>query len=52
MGKATVERLVQQGARVILCDLPNSKGNEVSKAIGEDKVVFAPTNVRIQSLYK
>lgn len=45
LGKATVERLVQQGARVVLCDLPNSKGNEVAKTIGEDKVIFAPVNV-------
>lgn len=45
LGKATVERLVQQGAKVVLCDLPTSKGNEVAKSFGEDKVLFAPVNV-------
>ncbi|XP_017781231.1 PREDICTED: 3-hydroxyacyl-CoA dehydrogenase type-2 [Nicrophorus vespilloides] len=49
LGKATVERLVQQGSRVVLCDLPTSKGNEVSKALGEDKVVFAPIDVTSES---
>lgn len=35
-----------QGARVVLCDLPKSKGLEVAKGLGdEDKVVFAPVNV-------
>jgi 3-hydroxyacyl-CoA dehydrogenase/3-hydroxy-2-methylbutyryl-CoA dehydrogenase len=46
LGKATVERLVQQGSRVVLCDLQSSKGHEVAKTIGEDKVIFAPVNVR------
>ncbi|KAG5898047.1 hypothetical protein JTB14_001756 [Gonioctena quinquepunctata] len=45
LGRATVERLVQQGSRVVLCDLPVSKGNEVAKSLGEDKVIFAPVNV-------
>lgn len=45
LGKATVERLASQGAKVVLCDLPKSKGLEVAKAIGEDKVAFAPVNV-------
>ncbi|KAJ8981289.1 hypothetical protein NQ317_004025 [Molorchus minor] len=44
LGKATVERLVQQGTKVVLCDLPASKGNEVAKTLG-DNVVFAPVNV-------
>ncbi|XP_064606321.1 3-hydroxyacyl-CoA dehydrogenase type-2-like [Liolophura sinensis] len=44
LGKATVERFVQQGARVVLCDLPSSKGEEVAKALG-DSCVFAPTDV-------
>ncbi|XP_022915916.1 3-hydroxyacyl-CoA dehydrogenase type-2 [Onthophagus taurus] len=46
LGKATVQRLIQQGGRVVLCDLPGSKGNEVAKELGgEDKVVFAPIDV-------
>lgn len=47
LGKATVERLVQQGSRVVLCDLPSSKGNEIAKTLGEDKVLFSPTNVNL-----
>ncbi|CAH0547801.1 unnamed protein product [Brassicogethes aeneus] len=49
LGKATVERLVQQGSRVVLCDLKTSKGSEVAKEIGEDKVIFAPVNVTIET---
>jgi 3-hydroxyacyl-CoA dehydrogenase/3-hydroxy-2-methylbutyryl-CoA dehydrogenase len=49
LGKATVERLVQQGSRVVLCDLQSSKGHEVAKTIGEDKVIFAPVNVTSES---
>ncbi|CAH0547793.1 unnamed protein product [Brassicogethes aeneus] len=49
LGKATVERLVQQGSRVVLCDLKTSKGSEIAKEIGEDKVIFAPVNVAIEN---
>lgn len=45
LGKATVERLVQQGSKVVVCDLPSSKGNELVKTVGEDKAIFAPVNV-------
>ncbi|XP_066148429.1 3-hydroxyacyl-CoA dehydrogenase type-2 [Euwallacea fornicatus] len=45
LGKATVERLAAQGAQVVLCDLPKSTGAEVAKAIGNDKVIFAPVNI-------
>lgn len=49
LGRATVERLVQQGGRVVLCDLPVSKGNDVAKEIGADKCVFAPVDVTKES---
>jgi len=45
LGRATVERLVSQGSRIVLCDLPTSKGNEVAKQLGDDKCIFAPVNV-------
>lgn len=45
LGRATVERLVQQGSRVVLCDLPTSKGQEVADSLGSD-CVFSPTDVR------
>lgn len=44
LGKATVERLIKLGGRVVLCDLPTSKGQEVAQALG-DNVAFAPVDV-------
>lgn len=44
LGRATVERLAQQGGKVVLCDLATSKGNEIAKELGEN-VVFVPVNV-------
>jgi len=44
LGKATVERFVREGARVTLCDLPTSQGEEVAKKLGE-QCVFAPVDV-------
>lgn len=45
LGKATVERLIRQGGRVVLCDLPTSKGSEVAKELGDKDVVFVPVDV-------
>ncbi|NXN94312.1 HCD2 dehydrogenase, partial [Rhinopomastus cyanomelas] len=45
LGKATVERLVAQGARVVLLDLATSKGAQVAKDLGQS-CSFAPANVR------
>ncbi|XP_076338961.1 hydroxysteroid 17-beta dehydrogenase 10 [Tachypleus tridentatus] len=44
LGQATVQRLVNQGARVVICDLPTSKGQDVAKTLG-DSCAFAPTDV-------
>uniref|UniRef100_A0A6M2DEN5 3-hydroxyacyl-CoA dehydrogenase type-2 n=1 Tax=Xenopsylla cheopis TaxID=163159 RepID=A0A6M2DEN5_XENCH len=44
LGKATVERIVQQGGRVVLCDLPKSTGSQVAKELGEN-VLYAPVDV-------
>lgn len=44
LGRATVERLIQQGHKVILCDLEVSKGAEVAEKLGKD-VYFLPTDV-------
>lgn len=44
LGKATVERFVQTGAKVVLCDLATSKGHEVAKSLG-DQVIFVPVDV-------
>lgn len=44
LGRSVVERFAAAGAKVILADLPNSKGNELAKELG-DNVIFAPVNV-------
>lgn len=44
MGRATVERIVRQGGKVVLCDLPTSHGSQVAAGMS-DRVVFAPTDV-------
>ncbi|XP_050414664.1 3-hydroxyacyl-CoA dehydrogenase type-2 isoform X1 [Patella vulgata] len=44
LGRATAERLVRQGGKVVLCDLPTSSGEAVAKELGPD-CVFAPTDV-------
>jgi NAD(P)-dependent dehydrogenase (short-subunit alcohol dehydrogenase family) len=45
LGRATVHRLLGQGARVVLLDLPTSAGEEVAAEMG-DRAVFAPGDVR------
>lgn len=44
LGRATVERIVRQGGKVVLCDLPTSRGSQVAAGMPEN-VVFAPTDV-------
>lgn len=44
LGRATVERLVGQGASAVIVDLPSSDGAEVAKSLG-DRCVFAPADV-------
>lgn len=44
LGRATVERFVATGSRVVLCDLVTSKGHELAKSLG-DQVIFVPVDV-------
>ncbi|XP_034839726.1 3-hydroxyacyl-CoA dehydrogenase type-2 isoform X1 [Maniola hyperantus] len=44
LGRATAEQLLKQGGSVIICDLPNSKGQEVAKQLGKN-VAFASLDV-------
>jgi 3-hydroxyacyl-CoA dehydrogenase / 3-hydroxy-2-methylbutyryl-CoA dehydrogenase len=44
LGRATAERFVREGARVVICDLPKSKGQEVAEKLGPN-AVFTPTDV-------
>lgn len=39
-----MERLVKLGGRVVICDLPTSKGQDVAQSFGEN-VTFAPADV-------
>ncbi|CAG9864406.1 unnamed protein product [Phyllotreta striolata] len=45
LGKATVERLIQQGSRVLICDLPSSKGKHMAENFGPERALFAPCDV-------
>src|SRR6266496_2061441 len=44
LGRATVEALLDGGARVVIVDLPQSSGETVAKELG-DSVRFAPADV-------
>lgn len=44
LGKATATRLVNQGAKVVICDLPTSDGAAVASSLGSD-AVFCPVDV-------
>lgn len=48
LGRGTVERFVKQGGKVVIGDLPTSKGNDLAQELG-DSAVFVPMNVRIYS---
>lgn len=45
LGEATARRLLEEGARVVLVDLPGGRGEEVAAALGE-RASFAPADVR------
>ena len=44
LGLATTKALLDEGAKVVILDLPSSKGDEVAKELG-DAVRFAPADV-------
>uniref|UniRef100_A0A8C4R548 3-hydroxyacyl-CoA dehydrogenase type-2 n=1 Tax=Eptatretus burgeri TaxID=7764 RepID=A0A8C4R548_EPTBU len=44
LGRATIERLTQQGARAVLLDVPTSEGEIIAKGIGKD-CIWAPADV-------
>ncbi|KYQ47589.1 3-hydroxyacyl-CoA dehydrogenase type-2, partial [Trachymyrmex zeteki] len=49
LGRGTVERFIKQGAKVIVGDLPASKGKTVADELGEANAVFAPMDVTSES---
>jgi NAD(P)-dependent dehydrogenase (short-subunit alcohol dehydrogenase family) len=44
LGEATVRRIAECGAGVVICDLPSSAGKAIADELG-DRVVFVPTDV-------
>ncbi len=44
LGRATVERFIREGAKVIIYDLPKSGGDDVAKQLGAN-AVFVPGDV-------
>lgn len=44
LGEGVARRLIGQGASVLICDLPGSKGQKLADELGE-KCAFAPTDV-------
>ncbi|KFM65327.1 3-hydroxyacyl-CoA dehydrogenase type-2, partial [Stegodyphus mimosarum] len=44
LGKGVVERLVRNGANVIICDLVSSDGQNIADKLG-GKCIFVPTDV-------
>lgn len=44
LGRATVERLVRDGGRAVIVDLPRSPGADLAKALG-DQALFCPGDV-------
>ena len=45
LGEATARRLLQEGASIVLVDLPGGRGEELAAELG-DRVRFAPADVR------
>lgn len=45
LGKGAVERLLKQGVKVAIADLPTSKGAQVAESLGKDNVIFTPVNI-------
>ena len=45
LGEATARRLLDEGASVLIVDLPGGRGEELATALG-DRVHFAPADVR------
>lgn len=52
LGLATVKRLVSAGYRVMVSDLPGSKGQQVVDECGADRVAFVTTDVRDEKSMK
>jgi len=45
LGKGVVQHLVRQGAKVIIADLPSSKGAQLASELKEENALFTPVDV-------
>lgn len=45
LGRAAVENFVRNGAKVVICDLPNSHGDKLATELGNKNAIFSPTDV-------
>lgn len=48
LGRATAERFVSKGAKVVMCDLSSSKGADVAAEFGKN-ALFVPADVRSEN---
>ncbi|KFM70346.1 3-hydroxyacyl-CoA dehydrogenase type-2, partial [Stegodyphus mimosarum] len=48
LGKGTAERLVRNGASVVICDLPSSNGQNFADELGQN-CIFVPTDISKES---
>ena len=48
LGKGCVDRFLSIGAKVAIADLPNSKGGEIARELGEN-AIFLPVDVSSES---
>lgn len=48
LGSACVQRFARQGNKVVIADLPSSKGNELAKSLGSS-AIFTPVDVGVTS---
>lgn len=51
LGRGTAEHFVKQGHKVVLCDLPSSKGQELATQLGNN-ATFAPVDVTSEESVK
>lgn len=51
LGKATVERLVQNGGKVVILDIQGTRAQEVAKSIGENSVIASTGCVSMLTSY-
>lgn len=45
LGRATAQRFVREGGKVVVADLPASAGQQLVEELGADNAIFAPVNV-------